>query len=385
MKPISNYIAKTFAGLEDCALAELKQLGIVSAEKIKRGIRFTANDEQMFRVNYNARCILRVLREIDSFNIRTEADLYKGVRQIAWNEIMTYKQSFVVDKTVNSTIFNNTHFAALRAKDAVADFFRDRYGIRPSVNTDNPDIHLHVHVSDNRCTISADTSGEPLFKRGYRTTAVQAPINEILAAGILSISGLSESNSPLLDPMCGSGTFLIEAAFAKFKIPAAYKREKFGFMGLVGFNKKLWEQVKFESDNLINYSQDTVIRGADISSHAVKNARENIQNAGLSDYISVEIADFFEKTPENTNQNLIMNPPYDIRMQTEDINDFYKQIGDTLKQKYTGSTAYIISGNPEAFKHIGLRPEKRTPLYNGQIETELRKFSLYRLSDEKEQ
>ncbi len=377
MQPLFQYTAKTLAGLESCLADELTQNGIGEIQKINRAVRFKATVAQMYKLNYTSRFSLKILREIDTFRIKNENDLYKNIKRISWNDYFSYKKSFVMDKTVHSDIFNNTHFAALRAKDAVADSFRDRYGIRPSVNTENPDVHLHVYVSHDTCTISLDTSGEPLFKRGYRKDTNQAPINEILAAGIIKLAGIDSADDYIFDPMCGSGTFLIEAAYTKLNIPANKLRKHFGFMALEGFDPKLWENVKAECDAATDLSREFKIFGADLNRNTVEIALENVRAAGLSNRISVKQADFFKENKPADKGILVFNPPYDKRMEEDNIIEFYKQIGDTLKQRYQGFRAHIISGNPDAFKFLGLKPDRKIQLFNGQIESELRTFSMY--------
>ncbi len=374
---IFQFTAKTFFGLESVLAQELKAMNLRDVEPLKRAVRFKGSLEDMYRVNYKVRLALRILTEIKRFRVKNENDLYRQAKQIDWAEFISYKNTFAIDKTVYSDNFKNTHFAALKVKDAIVDYFRDKTGIRPSVDTRNADVRIDLYISGNQGVLSIDTSGDALFKRGYRERTNDAPLNEILAAGIVDLCEIPDNNQVIYDPMCGSGTILVEAAYKYFNIPSGYLRKKYAFMNLKNFNRVLWKKVKQQADAEINYQKDIKFYGSDIAAPVLKLARKNIENAGLANYIELSQKDFADASAPANSGVIITNPPYDQRLKSDDIMNLYKTIGDTLKHNFTGWTAYIFSGNPGAMKAVGLKRERNIQLFNGKIEAQLRKFSLY--------
>jgi len=370
-----DFTVKTFAGLEDALAAELTELGANDVEIIKRGVTFRGNEEMMYKVNYMSRLAVRVLKPIGVFDVKDEEELYEKVRKINWMDVFRLNQTFSVEANLFHSNMDHSHYAALKTKDAIVDQFRDKTGKRPWVNIENPDIYVDVHISQNICTISLDSSGESLHKREYKIAADKAPINEILAAGMINLSGW-KGDVDFYDPMCGSGTIPIEAAMLAMKIPAGYYRKSFAFLNWENFNKELWEKVKQEAnDGMID--AECEIFASDRSETAVAITKRNLKHAGLHKDINVSVK-YFDSVKPETGGMLIMNPPYGIRMEERgELRDLYKGIGDVLKQNFKGFDAWVISPNFESAKFIGLRPSQKVALYNGPIETRFLKFEVY--------
>jgi len=370
--------ASTFAGLEDVLADELLHLGARDIKKGIRNVQFTGDKGFIYKANFNLHTALRIFKQIEERNkIRNAEQLYRFINKIDWSEILDLDQKFRIDVTGQSKFFDNTQFVALKAKDAIVDQFRKKWNKRPDISLKNPDIRIVLHLQDDKIKVLLDSSGESLHKRGYRTATNKAPINEVLAAGIVKIAdwkGLSN----LLDPMCGSGTIPIEAAMIGMNIPASIHRESFAFEKWKDFDPELFQLIKESSLKKIRELPEGIkIMGYDKAPSAVEKAIQNVKNAGLEEFIVIKQADFFKTSKKDDKKlSLIFNPPYDERLSI-DVKDFYKKIGDTLKHNYPGSTAWILVGNKEAVKSIGLRPSKRIPLYNGKLEVRLLKFDLY--------
>jgi len=370
-----DFTVKTFAGLEDGLAAELKELGASDVEVIKRGATFRGDEELMYKVNYMSRLAIRVLKPIGVFEVKGEEQLYEKVRKIKWMDVFNLNQTFSVDANLFHSEMDHSHYAALKTKDAIVDQFRDATGKRPWVNVENPDIYIDVHISHNVCTISLDSSGESLHRREYKIAADKAPINEVLAAGMINLSGW-KCDVDFYDPMCGSGTIPIEAAMLSMKIPAGYYRKSFAFMNWDGYNEELWKKVKQEADDGM-VDAECEIYASDRSEKAVAITKQNLKHAGLHKDINVSVKYFDSVNPE-TGGMLIMNPPYGIRMEERgELRDLYKGIGNVLKQNFMGFDAWVISPNFETAKFIGLRPSQKVTLYNGPIETRFLKFEVY--------
>ena len=368
--------AKTFFGLENILSDELHNLGVANIKTANRAVFFEGNIKTLYKVNYCVRTALSVLMPIKEFKIRSKNDLYSIGKSIFWEKFMNVKSTFSITPVVNSPLFNHSGYAGLTLKDSIADYFREKTGARPSVNTDNPDISINLHISGANVTVSLDSSGEPLFKRGYRQAFAEAPLNESLAAGMLLMSGWNGS-VPLTDPMCGSATIPIEAALIAKKIPAGKFRKSFGFQKWNNYDERLFEQVKQECDSGI-VELKTKISGSDISSEAVKNATINIRNAGLENDITIETIDFKDvKTPDDAGMAML-NPPYGLRLNPDDLDSLYAMIGSKLKHSFEGYTAWILSSNREALKKIGLKPSKKHILLNGTNECMFLKYDLYK-------
>jgi len=370
-----DFTAKTFAGLEDALAAELTELGADDVKVIKRGATFRGDEALMYKVNYLSRLAVRILKPIGVFDVKDDNQLYDKVRKINWMDVFKLNQTFSVDANLFYSELDHSHYASLKTKDAIVDQFREATGKRPWVNVENPDIYVDVHISHNVCTISLDSSGESLHRRGYRIVADKAPINEVLAAGMINLAGW-KGDSDFYDPMCGSGTIPMEAAMLAMNIPAAYYREKFAFMNWEGYNEELWKKVKEEANDLMGET-DCRIFASDRSDKAVAFAKRNLKHAGLHKDIEIKVAYFDSVKPENGGM-LIMNPPYGIRMEERgELRDLYKGIGNVLKQNFAGCEAWVISPNFDTAKFIGLRPSKKITLYNGPVETRFLKFEVY--------
>lgn len=366
---------KTLAGLEEVLAKELAALG---AEEIEQGVRvvYCQGDLRLvYRANLELRTALRVLIEVNTFQASNEEELYRGIRRIRWDEYLSADGTLAVDATVNSDFFRHSKYAALKTKDAIVDQFRAQTGRRPSVDVNYPDLRINLHIYKDNCTVSLDSSGDSLHKRGYRTEGREAPINEVLAAGMLLLTGW-DLQMPFIDPMCGSGTLAIEAGLLAYNIPPQLTRHSFGFQAWRDYNRNLWEEVVREAESRIRKSGPTII-ATDRDFGAVKVTNQNILAAHLEGKIEVERKRFEQMEPPTAPGILLMNPPYDERLPLADTEAFYKMIGDRLKQAYTGYEAWIISSNMEALKVVGLRPSRRLSLFNGALPCKLLKFELY--------
>jgi putative N6-adenine-specific DNA methylase len=372
----NKYLAKTFFGLEEVLAAELKAIGAEDIRVVKRAVHFRGDQQVLYRANYELRTALRILKPIGEFEAHNPDQLYKRTKRINWGNYMEADGSFSIDTIVNSPIFRHSKFAGLRVKDAIADHFRDRYGRRPNVKFEHQDMRLNVHINDRKVRLSLDASGDSLHKRGYRLAGAKAPLNEVLAAGIVMLSGW-KGERPLVDPMCGSGTILIEAALLAANQSPQKHRKWFGFMNWKDFDEKLWRRVKREAQEREKEIQVSLY-GSDLSNDSLRAAQENIRRARLDRHIRLRLKNFFAyKRPPAGPAFIITNPPYGDRIKEDDILDFYKRIGDSLKQNFTNYEAWIFSGNQAAFKRLGLRTSQRIPLYNGPIECRLHKYELY--------
>ncbi len=367
-------IAKTLPGLEGVLMKELSGLGAGSIVPLKRGVSFYGDTELLYRANYHLRTALKVLKPIQIFTVRNEHELYQKTRAIEWNKYLSPEHSFRVDAVVFSSTFRHSGFVALRVKDAIADFFRDRTGRRPNVDSRMPDLFINVHISNQGCTVSLDSSGTSLHKRGYRSDTHTAPLNEVLAAGMLHLAGWKPELN-LLDPMCGSGTIAIEAGLIANGIPPGSFRKTFAFQYWLDFDPDLFEKVKKRSWNIPTEKGE--IWGSDRSGAFVSMVMKNAEYAGLTGEIEIRKALFEKVTPPWNEGIIVMNPPYGERMQTSEINLFYQNVGDVLKQNFTGYCTWILSANKEALKYIGLRASKKMTLYNGPIEVKFQQYLLY--------
>lgn len=368
-------LAKTMYGFEDILATELKNLGAINVETGVRSVSFEGDKGFMYKANLSLRTAIKILKPIKSFRIKNEADLYDHIYKMDWDQYMTYNNTFAIDATVNSDQYNHSLFMALKTKDAIADKFRNTEGKRPDVDLKHPDLRINLHIQRDECTVSLDSSGQSLHHRGYRTATNIAPINEVLAAGMLLLSGW-DGQCDFLDPMCGSGTIPVEAAMIACNIPASINRKEFSFEKWNDFDEDLFEKI-IESCLSKTREFHYKIYGYDKAPSAVWKAKENVKNASLSDYITIEDKDFF-KTEKFTEGKLhmVFNPPYGERLNIE-MESFYKQIGDTLKQSYPGTDAWFITANMDALKHVGLRPSRKIKIYNGKLEAKLVKYVMY--------
>jgi len=367
-------VAKTFQGLEDVLCDELIELGAENVETGTRMVTFEGDNEIMYRANLCCRTALRILKPIVKFTADSTDELYDYVRDLDWEQFMTVDSTFAIDSTVNSSDFTHSKFVTYRVKDGIADHFNDKYGRRPSIRLSGADLQLNVHISDNRVTISLDSSGEPLSKRGYRADATEAPINEALAAGIILKTGW-RGDSDFVDPMCGSGTFLIEAALIAANINPGIYRESFAFEKWPDFDQELFEDIY--NDDSAEKEFAYKIYGGDINPEAVAIARKNIKNARVDDMVELQCKSVTEWTDNAPEGVLVTNPPYGERLRPENLNMLYRSIGTTLKQCFKGWHAWIIGYRDEQLAEIGLKPSVKIPLHNGSLECSLREYVLF--------
>ena len=370
-----KFVAKTLYGLEKVLAEELLYLGAQEIIPANRAVLFSGDIALLYKVNYMSRTALSVLMLINEFWIKSADDLYKKCLKIGWDNYMNVNSTFAVTPVVQSPLFNHTGYAGLKLKDAVADYFRNIDGKRPSVDPANPDILINLHISNEKVSVSLDSSLIPLFKRGYRQEQAAAPLNEVLAAGMLHISGWNAETN-LIDPMCGSGTIPIEAGLIASNIPAGKFRSFFGFQKWKAYDQELFSSVK-ESANAGIRKATVKISGSDISEVAISQASKNIISAGLKDTISLDVSDFKTLKVPDDGGVIFINPPYGERLQPEDTDNLYSMIGTTLKHNYQGYSAWIISSNKESLKLIGLKPKEKYLLYNGSLECIFNKYELY--------
>ncbi len=375
MKDNFKMIAKTFFGFEEILAQELKNLGAANVETGVRMVSFVGDKGFMYKANLALRTALKILKPIKEFRAFNEQSLYKGIQSIDWSEFLSANDTFVIDTTVNSEVFNHSQFVALKAKDAIVDQFRDKFGKRPSIDKDFPDLRINIHIQKEVCSVSLDTSGSSLHHRGYRTATNIAPINEVLAAGMLLLAGW-DGQSDFIDPMCGSGTILAEAAMIACNIPANVNRKEFAFEKWNDWDNDLFDMIL---ESLLKKTREFhyTIKGYDKAPSAVAKAKDNIKNANLDEYVSIQQQNFFE-TKKQSDGKLFMlfNPPYGERLDI-DLERFYQEIGDTFKQSYPNTEAWFITANLEALKFVGLRPSRKIKLFNGKLEARLLKYEIY--------
>lgn len=368
-------IAKTFFGFEEILAKELQLLGAQDVEQGVRMVSFKGDKGFMYKANLSLRTALKILKPIYSFRANNEKALYKGISGVNWSKFINANQTFVIDATVHSEYFNHTEFVSQKCKDAIVDQFRERTGQRPSIDKAFPDLRINIHIHNDQVSVALDTSGNSLHHRGYRKATNIAPINEVLAAGILLLSGW-EGQGDFLDPMCGSGTFLAEAAMIACNIPANINRREFAFEKWNDWDNDLFDQIM---DSLMKKVREFhyTIKGYDKAPSAVQKAKDNIRNANLEEYIKVEEQNFFdsEKT-SNGKLHVVFNPPYNERLDIH-MEEFYRSIGDTLKKNYPGTNAWFITANLEALKFVGLKPSRKIKLFNGSLEARLVKYEMY--------
>ena len=373
-----NIIATTLAGLEEVLAEELRALDMEYIKVGNRAVTCSGNLRQLYEANLWCRTAIRILKPIRNFKARNEKDLYEQVQKTDWSEYLDLSTTFAIDAVVSHSTFEHSLFVAQLTKDAIVDQFRKATGERPSVDRIRPDVRINLHMHENMVTLSLDSSGDSLHRRGYRLQTNVAPLNEVLAAGIIALSGW-DKQSAFVDPMCGSGTFLIEAALMAQNIaPGLYRRDPFGFEKWKDYDESLLEMIWKTAEAKAVDAPRAQIIGYDIDADYVDAAWNNIENAGLEKVIKVKEANFFETKAPAESGVVVMNPPYNERIVSEDINLLYKNIGDTLKNNYQNFDAFVFTGNLDAAKNIGLRTSRRIPLYNGAIECRLLKFELYR-------
>lgn len=373
-----DLVATTAYGLEQILADELLAIGAENIELLTRAVSFSGTKELMYRTNLEVRTALRILKPIYSFRATNETELYRGIKEIKWEKYLNPERTFAINSAVHSDYFNHENYVALKSKDAIVDQLRVTFGTRPNVDVTNPDLRINIHISGNTCNVLLDSSGNSLHKRGYRIGQGLAPINEVLAAGMILLTGW-KGDSDFIDPMCGSGTFLMEAATIAYNIAPGIKISEFGFMKWDDYEPELWEKVRLSAISREKEFNHKII-GFDESPKAIKIAKENIKNAELGWKVILKA-----KAIEEIRQNdltdggtVMLNPPYGERMNESDTLELYETIGDCLKQNFNGYSVWIISSNKEALKKIGLRTSKKITLYNGSLECKFHNFQIYK-------
>lgn len=365
---------KTFFGLEEVLAEEIKKLGGRNVQVKNRAVVCEGDLGFLYKINYSCRTALKILVPIFSFKAWNENRFYDKLFDFQWDMLMDADQTFAIDATINSERFKHSQFMTLKMKDAIVDFFRAKYRKRPDIDTKNPDIKFHLHIDRELVSILLDSSGDPLFKRGYRKAQTEAPINEVLAAGMLQLAGW-QGKENFLDPMCGSGTLLIEAGMIALNLPAQIFRKRFAFQNWKNYDAELFAKIREFRLNKIKEFNGKII-GYDIDARAINAARENIASAEMEDIIEIKKQNFFESKKEYFPLLMVFNPPYNERISINE-SDFYKKIGDTFKQYYPNSLAWLISSDLDAVKKIGLRPSRKIKLFNGKLECRFLQYETY--------
>ncbi|MEZ5013913.1 MAG: THUMP domain-containing protein [Chitinophagales bacterium] len=365
-------VAKTLQGLENVLAQELQEFGAENVRILKRAVSCNGELGLLYAANIHVRTALKILVELHSFHAKNESELYKGIRAIAWDDILDNDTTFAIDSTVYSKYFTHTQYPALKMKDAIADGFRESTGKRPSVDREDPDVRFNLHISDDLVTVSLDSSGSSLHKRGYRTGNHPAPISEVLAAGMLYLSGWTPA-TPLRDPMCGSGTIPIEAALMATHTAPGLLRKHFGFQRWKNYDQSLFRSLMVDAAAAVKEIPVQIV-GSDKDARFVEMAKRHAAQAGMEKYIQFSVARFEDTHAEG--ELLIMNPPYGERMRETEITELSKQIGDVLKQNYPGCSAWVFSGNPQAAKFIGLKPSAKIPMKNGPLDSVFLRFDI---------
>ena len=373
-------IAKTFMGLEPVLAKELTQLGANNVQIGRRMVSFTGDKELMYRANFSLHTAIRVIKPIKHFKAQSADDVYEEVKKIDWSQYLDLKKSFAVDSVVFSDEFRHSKFVSYKVKDAIVDQFREKTGQRPNISVANPDIRLNMHIAEDRCTLSLDSSGESLHRRGYRQESVEAPLNEVLAAGMILMTGW-QGDTDFIDPMCGSGTLLIEAALIARNMAPGVFRKEYAFEKWPDFDAELFDNIYNDDSQEREFNHH--IYGYDIDLKAVQKANLNVRAAGLTKDISVELADFKDFKQPKDKAIMVTNPPYGERISTPDLLGTYRMIGETLKHQFKDNDAWVLSYREECFDQIGLKPSIKIPLYNGSLECEFRKYQIFegKLSD----
>ncbi|MEG1555650.1 MAG: class I SAM-dependent RNA methyltransferase [Bacteroidales bacterium] len=368
------FIAKTFAGIEPVLFKELENMGAVNCQIMSRAVRFEGSMELLYKANYYCRTALRILWQVSTFSFQNNNQFYEAIYNFPTEKYLSKDGTLAISATMSNSIFKTPLFASVLAKDAICDRFRSLFDERPSVEKDNPDVQLHLHIYEENAALFLDASGESLHKRGYKVSNHPAPINEVVASAMIQLSEWNGS-CDFIDCMCGGGTLLIEAAMIALNIPAGFYRSHFGFFNWKTFDKNLWNQIVNEAD--IKSDVSINFYGSDISSRYLGMARVNVESADLQDFIELKKMDMLQSHPVKTPAIVMINPPYGERLEVDDIDFLYKQIGDTWKNNYSNCTAFVISSDKEALKNIGLRPSRKFTLYNGALECKFLKFELY--------
>lgn len=372
----NDFVATTLSGLETVCAMELAQLGAGNVKNLNRAISFTGDKALMYKANYECRTALRILMPLATFEVEDVRKYYEVLYAFPWENIFSSMGTFAIEAVGTHPAFTNTLFAVQRCKDAIADRFRKLSGSRPSVDLENPDIQIHVHLQKERISISLDSSGEPLFKRGYRRASVPAPLNEVLAAGLVMLSGW-DKKTDFFDPFCGSGTIAIEAALIASDKPAGKFRKNYGFEKWADFDASLLRQIKEDAESNI-HRPECNITASDIDTRSLDITRRNIESSGMKDHINIKLSAFENFSFPDVPGFIIANPPYGERLRPFDLVALYKSIGDTLKKNCAGYQAWIMGSDPDALKFIGLKPSKKITVFNGPLECRFCQFQVFK-------
>ena len=373
-KETFQMVAKTLQGLEEILAGELIALGANNVEIGRRMVSFEGDTEMLYKANFYCRTALRILKPIYTFRAKNADEVYTQVKSVDWDKYMDVDKTFAIDSVIFSEDFNHSKFVAYRTKDAIADYFMDKYTKRPSVRVSNPDLYINIHISHNSCTLSIDSSGESLHKRGYRVDQTDAPLNEVLAAGMIMKTGW-KGDSNFVDPMCGSGTMLIEATMIALNIAPGIHRKEFAFEKWVDFDQDLFDRIYNDDSNEREFEFKAY--GSDVSPVAIEIARKNIRSAGLSKYINLDVKPLQQYSDAPLPGIMITNPPYGERISSKDLLGLYEMIGERMKHAFMGYNVWIISYQEECFEKIGLRPSEKHKLINGSLECEYRRYEIF--------
>ena len=367
-------IAKTFMGLEPVLAKELAQIGAENIQQGRRMVSFTGDKQMMYRANFALHTAIKILKPIHRFKASSADDVYEEIKKIDWTQYLDNDRTFAVDAVVFSEEFRHSKFVSYKVKDAIVDQLREKTGKRPNISVANPDLRLHIHIAETDATLCLDSSGESLHRRGYRQESVEAPLNEVLAAGMIMMTGW-QGDTDFIDPMCGSGTILIEAALIARNMAPGLFRKEYAFEKWPDFDAELFDSIYNDDSQEREFKHH--IYGYDIDMKAVNTARLNVKAAGLSADITVEQKDFKDFAQPSQKSILVMNPPYGERITTPNLLETYRMIGERLKHQFVGADAWILSYREECFEQIGLKPSVKIPLYNGSLECEFRKYQIF--------
>lgn len=371
---MQEYLAKTLQGLEGVLADELKALGAKDIEIQRRAVSFKGDKKTLYKANFWLRTALRILKPIAVFKVNSPDDVYTEIKKLKLEEFINANKTFSIDTTVYSEQINHSRYVTYKAKDAIVDYFTEKYGKRPTVSVANPDIYFNLHISHTTCTLSLDSSGAPLFKRGYRVAQTDAPINEVLAAGLLMLSGW-KGQCDFIEPMCGSGTIAIEAAMIALNMAPGLFRKEFAFERWEDFDKDMFDDIY--NDDSMERDFKHKIYASDVSAKAIGIANANIKSAGLGRYIETKVMDIADMPAQEKPIHSVFNPPYGERLNDFSIKELYSTIGTTLKHKFPGSNAWIISSSMLGFDNIGLKPTKKMQLINGDLKCDFRGYTIF--------
>jgi putative N6-adenine-specific DNA methylase len=371
---VFEMVAKTLYGLEDILAEELIAIGANEVQIGRRMVSFTGDKELLYKANFHCRTALRILKPIYNFKAKDAQTVYDKAREVPWEEYLTPDTTFSIDPVIYSEDFNHSGFVAYKVKDAIADYFMEKIGKRPSVRINNPDIYINIHISHNDCTLSIDSSGESLHKRGYRIDQTEAPLNEVLAAGMILRTGW-RGESHFVDPLCGSGTLLIEAAMIALNIDPGVHRRSFAFEKWIDFDRELFERIYNDESGEREFTFKCY--GSDVSPVAIEAATKNIRNAGLAKYVDLKVLPFQQYTEAPKPGIMVTNPPYGERISSHDLMELYAMIGERMKHVFSGYNVWILSYRDECFQQIGLRPGTKLKLMNGPLECEYRCYEMF--------